>query len=292
MQVGANTVPMNFVQEIKQARQLLFLPSHHTQWFYIISIGMALVSFLTSSIVGAADVRLNPHISSREIWIGEATSHFAIILLLPLFPIALERFGGPSIQWRNLAVAGVASLISFWLLHVALMFGLRAVVWPLVMGQLYPVNLFSTANLTYEFSKDIFTFGLLAFAFTTTRAFFFKAEQARAPSSPTDKITLKSGSATHFVSPNDIISASAASNYVEIKLEAQTILVRISLSRLAALLSNSENMVQIHRSHPVNKTKIKSIAARGDGGFRVVMNDGSELPGSRRYRQTLQAETI
>lgn len=271
-------------------RLLLTQPNKPTRRFYQIAGSMLGLSLLISGFVGSADVRNNPGISASHIWAAEATSHIAIFILLPLFPFVFGRFSKIPSKWTPVLGWLIASLTAFWLAHVLMMWIFRMGVYPLAVGSPYNVNLFAPHHLFYEFSKDIFTYALLAFGFVTIRGVLNKQKKAEALSG--QRITVRTGATIHHLRLDDIISASAAANYVDIRLSDRTVLARLSLANFARLLrSESQDFVRVHRSHLVNKTKIKTIVPRGDGGARIEMTDGSSVPVSRRYRGVLTEET-
>jgi DNA-binding LytR/AlgR family response regulator len=71
-----------------------------------------------------------------------------------------------------------------------------------------------------------------------------------------------------------------------VRAGGQTHLARIGLTALAEQLAEAGiDVARIHRSTIVNRAKVRETAPLGDGDFRLKMADGSELRGSRRYRQ-------
>ena len=69
-----------------------------------------------------------------------------------------------------------------------------------------------------------------------------------------------------------------------------THLARMSLTALHdQLQSAGVDVVRVHRSHLVNRARIARVTPSGDGDVRIEMSDGSELRGSRRYRDNLMA---
>jgi DNA-binding LytR/AlgR family response regulator len=82
--------------------------------------------------------------------------------------------------------------------------------------------------------------------------------------------------------------AKAADNYVEVKANGVTHLARMTLAALETQLRLAGiDAVRVHRSYVVNRAWISEIIPSGDGDFRIRMSDGSELRGSRRYRENL-----
>lgn len=280
---------VNAVLSAQTVAAALLKPSNHARLFYLIAGAMLTLSLVISGYVGSVDVRNNPMISSAAIWAAEATSHFAILLLLPLFPLLFDRLPTAPGEWRSAFGLAGLGLIFFWLSHVTLMWGFRLVVYPLFVGGAYGVNLLAPRHMAYEFSKDVFTFALLTIGFVTIRGVV--ARRLKRAEEEAGRIALRSGATVHQLNLADVVSASAAANYIEVRITGRTILARMSLSKFAAVArSKNNNFVRVHRSHLVNREKIETIVPRGDGGARIEMIDGSEIPVSRNYRSALSAE--
>ena len=59
---------------------------------------------------------------------------------------------------------------------------------------------------------------------------------------------------------------------------------------IASILAASEagvDAVRTHRSFLVNRAAITETVPTGEGDVRILLSDGSEVPGSRRYREGL-----
>jgi len=89
------------------------------------------------------------------------------------------------------------------------------------------------------------------------------------------------------VRPADIITATAAGNYVEFRLQdGRRPLMRATLSRVEATLS-AHGFVRTHRSWLVNAAHLRSVAAEGSGDYQLELHDGVQAPLSRRFPQAL-----
>jgi DNA-binding LytR/AlgR family response regulator len=73
---------------------------------------------------------------------------------------------------------------------------------------------------------------------------------------------------------------------VEIAWAPRTLLHRATLAGVAQELG--DGFVQIHRSRLVRRAAIRRIETDRSGDFTVVLEDGTELKGSRRYRESVQ----
>jgi len=80
----------------------------------------------------------------------------------------------------------------------------------------------------------------------------------------------------------DIAWIEAAGNYAELHLAARTVLHRITLSRLEALLDPAA-FLRVHRCTIVRRDQIASLVTDGDGSWRLALRCGAVLAVSERY---------
>jgi hypothetical protein len=243
------------------------------------------VSFLTDA------ERLGLGVDPREPWILEATSVAVLVALVPLIALLERRFPIEAEGWPRRLAIYVAASVLFSALHVAGMIVLRKLAFPLFLGRPYSFFDEPLRDLVYEYRKDLLPYAALVLVLSLFRSLEEhrrEAEAARADARTTGKLTLKSGGRTIFLDARSFETAAAAGNYVELRANGTTHLVRIGLAALGAQLAEAGiETVRIHRSHLVNAAKVAEISPARDGDFRVRMADGSELRGSRRFRHLL-----
>lgn len=100
------------------------------------------------------------------------------------------------------------------------------------------------------------------------------------------RILLHTKNAIEIVNQIDINYLQADSNYCNVYTkDGNRIMVTKTLNSLENLL-DKETFKRIHRSYTVNINSIQKIASE-DGGFDVVLKDGSTLPVSRRRKDEL-----
>lgn len=238
-------------------------------------------------------VRMGLTVDPLQPWLYEFTSIVAILALVPLVILLERRFSlTPGKLVRTLAVLAAGS-VAFSLLHVAGMVLLRTLLAPLVLGGSYWFFDDPLTDLIYEFRKDVFPYaGIIAIA-TLSRSVEEsrrEAAAARAEARETGRLTLKSGGRSFFIDAGATEWARAAGNYAEIRAGGRTWLPRVTLTALEQQLREAGvDMVRVHRSHIVNRAMVTEIVPAGDGDFRVRLRDGSEVRGSRRYRDQLGA---
>jgi hypothetical protein len=230
-------------------------------------------------------------IDPREPWILEITSVAVLIALVPLVS-RLERWMPLTAEtWPQALGAYVLGSVVFSALHVAGMVLLRKLFFSIFLGEPYSFFDEPFRDLLYEYRKDIFPYSAMILVLGLLRSLEEhrrEAEAARSDARTTGKLTLKCGGRTIFLDASSFEWAEAAGNYVEVRANGATHLVRISLTTLGEQLAEAGvEAVRIHRSSIVNLAKMQETAPLGDGDFRVRMADGSELRGSRRFRHLL-----
>ncbi|TWI66309.1 LytTR family two component transcriptional regulator [Pseudoduganella lurida] len=86
----------------------------------------------------------------------------------------------------------------------------------------------------------------------------------------------------------DILWIESAGNYVELHLAGRTVLHRITLNRLEALLDPAA-FLRVHRGAIVRRGEIATLASSGDGSWRLTLRGGAVVPVSERYLAPLKA---
>jgi two-component system, LytTR family, response regulator len=100
------------------------------------------------------------------------------------------------------------------------------------------------------------------------------------------RLAIRSPNRIVLVDTSDISRIAAAGNYVEIHAGAKTHLQRESLESLQERL-DPERFVRISRSSVVNIEWVREVQPMFNGDFVVILRDGTQVSGSRRYREML-----
>jgi two-component system LytT family response regulator len=112
--------------------------------------------------------------------------------------------------------------------------------------------------------------------------------QRHRPASKTGRLTVKSAGQILFLQPADIDWIEAADYYACLHVGARTHLLRRSMSELEQDLDPSL-FCRIHRSAIVNLARVRALQSNRHGEYEVLLDNGSTLPISRRYRRQLQS---
>lgn len=223
-------------------------------------------------------------------WLLEGTSVIVLFLLVPAVAWFERRFPFAADTWPRMLGWHLLGSIAFSAAHIAGLWLLRA----LVFGALARPYAFLDNPLTdivYEYRKDLLPYAVIVLCLSLNRGLELarrEAAIARRDARDTGRLTLKSGGRTIFLDAASLDWAEAAGNYVEIHAAGSTHLIRTSLAALEAQLTEARvPITRIHRSRLVNRAKIRELIPSGDGDLRIRLLDGTDLRGSRRYRDGL-----
>jgi two-component system LytT family response regulator len=103
-----------------------------------------------------------------------------------------------------------------------------------------------------------------------------------------ERINVRSVGRIEQIRVDDILWIESAGNYVELHLDGRTVLHRITLNRLEALL-DTEAFLRVHRSAIVRRSQIARLETVGDGSYRLTLRCGAAVAVSERYLGALKS---
>jgi two-component system LytT family response regulator len=103
-----------------------------------------------------------------------------------------------------------------------------------------------------------------------------------------ERLALKCAGQVSFIKISEIDWIEAADYYASLHVGTKTHLLRRSMSELEQELDPTI-FCRIHRSAIVNLNRVRSLKLNEDGEYEVVLDDGTHLRLSRRYRNQLQS---
>ncbi|MFP3939822.1 MAG: LytTR family DNA-binding domain-containing protein [Acidobacteriota bacterium] len=223
-------------------------------------------------------------------------------LLAPVIVVLSRRAPVSEIRWiPNLLVHGLAAIVltgvhsTLAILVSAVTEGLRSeTFWQAVQG--LAVKKAALSLLIYGAVAGAAHAVLLHRRFQDGRGSegYPRARGRAAPepriSGPARRLLLRSRGRERFLDVARIDRIEAEGNYVRIHAGGETWLERRTLRSLEAQLDPSL-FLRVHRSHLVNLDRVDRIEPRFQGGYAVVLRDGTSLRLSRTYRKRL-AERI
>jgi len=271
--------------------------------FWIVFMALQAVFNTIVALVDARD-RAVPR-ATWEIVTWEGSSHLVLLALVPAV-VAVQRRLSPLARnqlLRYLAWHLAASVI-FSVVHVAVMFALRAIVYA-VAGERYDYAGW-TGRWGYEYLKDVRAYLSMVFGIWVYGVFMLRLQgearvldapepaQAAAPAETPvppvrpERFLVRKLRREFLIAANDIDWLQAEGNYVGLHVNGHDYLLRATLTDFLAQLDPGR-FVRVHRSHAVNLSRIKEIEPLDGGDARLHMADGTMVPCSRRYREALSA---
>lgn len=223
-------------------------------------------------------------VTTAHIWLWEVSSIIAWLSEVPVIWWMVMRLRRATLPWWGvvLIVAGGSVAASLW--HIGLMVAIRMAIYA-GQGEHYEFMAGIGNPMLYEYRKDIGTF--LQFAAIALVAQWLIARAATPPAEAPRLLAVNDGAVTHHVPVGEIERVSAAGNYVEIGWGPRTLLHRATLSAVEAELGGA--FARVHRSHLVRRDAIRRIETDRSGDFTVHLASGSDVRGSRRYRDGVEA---
>jgi two-component system LytT family response regulator len=103
-----------------------------------------------------------------------------------------------------------------------------------------------------------------------------------------ERINVRSVGRIEQIRVEHILWIESAGNYVELHLEGRTVLHRITLNRLEALLVPGD-FLRVHRSAIVRRSQIARLETAGDGSYRLTLRCGATVAVSERYLTALKS---
>jgi len=223
-----------------------------------------------------------------HVWVWEVTSIIAWLTTMPVIWWLVARLRPPRFSWGMVALLIALASIAFSLWHIGVMVGLRKLFYAREGSHYQFFSRFGSIaeGLLYEYRKDFAAYLQFAGMAAIAQWLIARAATPAVPASDLRVLRVADGAVTHQVPVDQIAHVTAAGNYVEIAWAPRTLLHRATLAAVAQELGGG--FVQIHRSRLVRRAAIRRIETDRSGDFTVVLEDGTELKGSRRYRESVQ----
>lgn len=236
--------------------------------------------------------RLGDFISPWKPFSWEFTSAFVIACLIPAIAWLNRRFPLTRQSWKRVLPLHAVATVPFSIIHVSAMVGLRKLVYT-AAGQHYdfgPV----LSNWFYEYRKDVVTYAIIlaiAFAFDLYRR--LRAEQSvatpagkQATATPLERLVVRKLGREFIVNLADVDHIQANGNYVTLYAKSSAYPLRESLASLERRLDPGR-FIRVHRSFLVNIDHVREIRPWESGDYRILLDTGTEVKLSRRYRGRL-----
>ena len=249
-----------------------YLPWKRTAEIAFWTVG-AIVSAVGNSITVAMELTragLPFHPAEPAIW--EWTSNLTHLAIVPLVVWFTRRFPPRPADWRTVLPLYLAGSVAYCVLHVAVMVGLRNLVY-WAGGTDYDFGDWGR-QLLYEYVKDVRSFfGMVL----TIELYRFGVRRLQ-------------GEASLLAAPDDdtppVEPVERPERFLVRKLGREYPL-RSTIAAIEARL-DPRRFRRVHRSHIVNLDHVASIEPLDTGDARVHLREGRVVPVSRRYLGVLR----
>ena len=275
-------------------------------------LAVLLAAFAISDVFTAiADrARDGVHLAAWEPITWEFSSIACLWLLVPAIGWWLNQFPLVHGGWLRSLPAHLLATLPFSLLHVGGMVGLRDLVYRL-MGGHYDFGPW-WPDWVYEYRKDFIVYWLLIVCIVAFRLYGLWVDsrdssaateppepdtgdtaangQASEPDpgdAPLERLVVRKLNREYIIAVTDVDRVEADGNYVNVYSQGNTYPRRESLAALEKKL-DARRFVRVHRGHLVNVDRIREIQPWDHGDYRIVLQDGTCVNLSRRYRARLQ----
>ncbi len=262
----------------------------------IAAVGLVVASLNATSGIMEAQTGGAP-IDPRAAWLYEISSVLMVVLLSPAIGWMMWKVPPPEEMtvraWLRFAGPHLAAACLFSALHIAGMVGIRTFGYALA-GSAYHFDYQGSLLLPslYEWRKDVLTYASNAVCYWVWGVWL--AQQAALallaaprPTAAEPRIEIRDGARITLVDPAQITWIEAAGNYVEIHAAGVTHLARGTLAAFAEKLAG-RGFVRVHRSRIVNRSRIRGFRPTPSGDVEIMLDDGSMIGGSRRFRAAME----
>ncbi len=103
-----------------------------------------------------------------------------------------------------------------------------------------------------------------------------------------DHVNVRSVGRIERIGIGEVLWVGSAANYVELHLAARSVLHRITLNRMEALLPPGV-FLRVHRGAIVRRDQIARLDSSGDASWRLTLRCGAVVPVSERYLEAVKS---
>jgi hypothetical protein len=266
-------------------------------WEALIAIAFLLVSlFANVGVVWIEYARTGDDWARWLPWVLEFTSHLGLAAVIPVVVWFDHRFPIRSDTWRTSVPAHALFSVVASLLHVAIMYGGRVLLYR-VFSPGDPYHWADPAQeFGYEYLKDFRTYILILTVLYLYRFILLRlqgeagyvghdGDDDSAPVS--DRFLVKKFGREFLVRVRDIEWIEAAGNYVNLHVRNRVYPLRDTMTNISEKLA-TQGFQRVHRSAIVNIDQIAEIVAFESGDGEARLRTDVSVPVSRRFRKELR----
>lgn len=253
-------------------------------WFWL---GLAAIGLIKAHIRAVTVVDdLSRNQVSFMVWepyVWEFSSTIVMLLLVFLVAYWVKKHPMFTQQWMSSLIWHIIGSLVFSILHVLFMVLIRQYIYFLLNNH-YDFGDW-VAEWWYEYRKDVvtyFTLLLLIELFNYLKLSTFAQTTVAA-----NRIKIKNQNGVFLLSPDEIITVESGGNYVYIHdVSGSVLLHRKTMAEMLNQLSPAD-FLRVHRSYIVNLSSIKGLKDQGKDPCTLLLNNGKEIPVSRKYRKNV-----
>lgn len=257
-------------------------------------VAYAAILLMVAALVGSSywieAGRVGLQIPLWHIVVNELTSIVIVFAVTPAVFAWTSRLDPRRIGWPRVLLGHGVGMIVFGVAHIGGMTVLRLALYPLFGGSYDLGDDPLVTGLIYEGRKDALAYIAMAVGAWLLAAALRKpvtiVEPAAQPAAR--RLEIRDGARRVWLDPAEILWAEAAGNYVELHLADRSWLQRQTLAALEEELAD-QGFVRIHRSRLVNRHRVRGMTSNDSGDFTVMLDDGRQITGGRRWRDALRA---
>lgn len=253
---------------------------------------------LSNALSDVADYRrFGDALPEWQPFVWEFSSVLVIAALIPAIVALVRRVPLFTRRWYRAAAVHLVATLPFSMVHVAGMVALRTFAYAL-LGSTYRFGP-PLSGFVHEYRKDFVTYWIIAYVYGLSTWLYARlaksgvapagppaAALARAAPAKLDRLVVRKLNREFILDVTDVARIESGGNYVTIHANASSYQLRSTLAALAKRLDD-RRFIQIHRTQIVNVDHIREIQPWDHGDYRVLLNDGSMVNFSRRYRARL-----
>ncbi len=274
-----------------------YMPKRH-----YFEIGFWVMNFLLvasiSSIITILDIeRMHLGFESWKPMTWELSSNFIILTLVPAVIAFENRFPLDFDAFRKHLPLHILGSLVFSVVHVLGMVTIRKLIYA-SQGESYDFGNWPL-ELVYEYLKDWQTYVGILLVLALYRLILLRLQgEVRILDKPDDgteletverpeRFLIRKLGKEFLIATADVEFLQASGNYVNLHVRQREYPLRSTMAGIEPRMDPTR-FVRVHRSYMVNLNFISEIEPLDTGDARILMKDGSKIPCSRRYRETLR----
>jgi hypothetical protein len=275
---------------------------HRRLWEVLLWTLFMTINVAANSLVEIIELERGDHDFERvEPFIWESTSVVMLMALLPAM-LLFDRWMPIRVEtWRRALPWHLLATVPYSLIHVVGMVGLRHLIY-MAAGSEYCFGNWPR-ELLYEYLKDVRTYAFLLGIVYFYRLILLRLQgEARLLTAPDtgppvetverpERFLVRKVGAEFLVPARDIEWLEAAENYVNLHVRGRVYPLRSTMTAIQDRL-DPQRFVRVHRSYIVNLDFLVQIEPTDAGDAQLILKDGTRVPCSRRYRQSLRGDRL